>query len=304
MVKIKKHISKIISFIICIAILISVPIISLKGTKKAGADDKLTVLTVWQIDNFEGGKGSRASYLKSVASKFSESYDCFLNIVSLNAEAAKINLDAGTVPDLISYGAGIFGIENYIRDFTVWCRGGYCLLSVTESADFSDVTTENTVINTGVGNFAAIAATFNGLSGAIQDKPTGAYVKLINGDFKYLLGTQRDIYRLKTRGVSFAVKAITNFNDLYQNISIVTTDKKRAFYSEKFIGYLLDKSEGLTSLGLMLDGKTLYDDEMHELETVKQFDYKIAAPISYETKTSLEAAISFNDENKLKNLLK
>jgi len=272
-----------------------------KSSGRASANDK-TVLKVWQIDSFEGGRGSRADYLQSLGNTFSEKNDCYITVTSLSADAARMNITDGNLPDLISYGAGCYGLENAICGYTVWCCGGYCLLTLDSSADFSDVNFDNTVINEGKDNLCGVAALLCGVSGATFEKSTSAYVSLINGKYKYLLGTQRDIFRLKTRGESFTVKPITEFNDLYQCIS-VTTQGVRDALSQKFIDYILSQSEELGKIGMLSEKEKLYDDEMKVMEGLK-FDYRLVSPISEQTKNTIEKCVSDGDINKLKNLLK
>ncbi|MDE6598046.1 MAG: hypothetical protein K2K60_05365 [Clostridia bacterium] len=264
----------------------------------------MSVLNVWQIDSFEGGKGSRAAYLQNIGNEFSENSGCYVTVTSITATAARENLKSGNVPDLISYGAGTHGIESYIvgkTPYFCWCNGGYCVLTTTEGADFSDISAENTVINAGTDNLAEVCALFCGLNGADVEKPTGAYVKLINGKYKYLLGTQRDIYRLKTRGVAFAVKPVTEFNDLYQNISI--TSKNKAKIAQNFIAFLLKKRETVNKLGLITDGVKLYDDEMSVMEGLT-YNYTLKATVSENTKTEINSAFNDGDIKKLKPLFK
>ena len=289
--------------LLCVAILITMPIMS--ATKSsASSKNKMYVLNLWQIDSFEGGRGSRASYLQSIANEFSKKGNCYVTVTTLTSAAARENLKKGTIPDLISYGAGTFGIDGYINGSTpyyTWCYGGYCFLTLGENSDFADISESNTVINQGTENNSKIAALLCGVGSAVCSKPTGAYVSLINGKYKYLLGTQRDIYRLKTRGVSFCVKPVTEFNDLYQNISVTSEDKQLIKKSEEFVKYLLDCGDKVAQLGLMVDNKKLYSDEMGALEGLK-YEYKLVAPVSENTKTEIDGAISNNDLNLLKKL--
>ncbi|MDE6585105.1 MAG: hypothetical protein K2K80_00285, partial [Clostridia bacterium] len=237
----KRLLKRIALFIICAIILICVPIVALSQRKSAVADENKFVLNVWQIDSFEGGKGSRTAYLQNIADKFSKDTSCYLMVKSISANAAKLNIENGTLPDIISYGAGISGFENYIagkEPYYTWCNGGYCILTLDTTADFSDINAKNTIVNIGIENLSGAAALLCGLSDAKTAKPTAAYVQLINGKFKYLLGTQRDIFRLKTREVSFAVKPIEEFNDLYQNISIITTNKQKYNLASQYIRFL------------------------------------------------------------------
>ena len=258
---------------------------AIMNKKKANAvSDEMTVLNVWQIDSFEGGKGSRAKYLQDLGKKFFKKNGCYVTVSSLSADAARLNLKNGNVPDLISYGAGTYGIESYIQ------------------ANLQDISVNNLIINGGTDNLADVTALLCGVNGAEKAKPTSAYVRLINGEFKYLLGTQRDIFRLRTRGVAFAVKPVTVFNDLYQNISVTCSNDKKAAYAERFIEFLLENGDGITSLGLMADGLRLYDDEMRLLEGLT-YEYRLTSPISESMKNEINQSIINCDIKKLKNLL-
>lgn len=286
---------------VCAAFLISFLCLYFKKESVKAIDEK-TALTVWQIDSFEGGKGSRAEYLQNVGNNFGKKENSYVNVVSLSSDAARMNLSKGNIPDIISYGAGMCGIENYINDFNVWCRGNYCLLTLDTNSGFSDVTCENTVINKGKDNFVNAAALFCGVQSAKLESSTSAYVKLINGEYKYLLGTQRDIFRLKTRNVEFSVKPLTDFNDLYQNIS-KTVKCGNIVYAQKFIDYLLSRNADVGKIGMFSDGVKLYDDELSNCENIS-FEYKITYPINESMKDSIEKYVSLGDINMLKDLLK
>lgn len=302
----RRKISAILCFALAIMLIITVPVTAAQFNNKSDAKgDELSVLTLWQIDSFEGGKGSRANYLQNIANEFSEVSGCYITVKSLSADAARMNLKNGNIPDLISYGAGMFGIESYIsgnKPYYNWCRGGYCYLSTDTNADFEDITAENLIINSGTGNLVSATALFCGVDGAKSEKPTSAYVKLLNGEYKYLLGTQRDIYRLKTRGVPYVLKPVTEFNDLYQNISVICKNTQKKEYAERFINFLLKNSDSLTKLGLFADGQILYDDDLHILEEIN-FDVCLTLPISESTKIEIDKAIINNDVKLLKNLL-
>lgn len=307
MPKIKKRlIFRIIDFALCFAIIIIAPVlIASSGNKSDNEENTMTMITIWQIDSFEGGKGSRANYLKSVWNECFEGSRIYVNVVSITAFAARENIIKGNVPDLISYGAGIYGIEGIIcgqEPYYTWAHGGYCFLTTDESADFRDIQSVNTIINKGTDNLSGAAALICGIDKAKIGTPTGAYVSLIQGEYKYLLGTQRDIYRLKTRGVNFKIKPVTEFNDLYQNISVTTADTQKATLANKFIDYLLNQGENIVKLGLMGNNK-FYNDEMSQMETLN-YDYKLIPPISETVHTELLNAIANSDINLLKKLLK
>ncbi|MFR1632920.1 MAG: hypothetical protein ACLSU0_07175 [Oscillospiraceae bacterium] len=267
-------------------------------------DDALQVLTLWQIDSFEGGRGSRAEYLRSLAQDFAKSANVYIEVTALSSDAARTNISAGVMPDIISYGAGFYGIESLVLEGygKAWCRGAYCLIALS-GTDFSSVSTANTVINEGKDNLVSVAALFSGLQGANYAAPTSAYVSLISGEYEFLLGTQRDVIRLQTRGESFEVKPLTEFNDLYQYISVLTRDGEKAAVAEEYVNYVLSHGESLTRIGMLRDGVTLYSDEMHALEGV-DFSYTIPAVASSGAVDEIKKAARSGDINLLKSLLK
>lgn len=267
-------------------------------------DDALQVLTMWQIDSFEGGRGSRAEYLRSLAQDYAKTANVYIEVTALSSDAARTNISAGVVPDIISYGAGFYGIESLVSEGygKAWCRGAYCLIALS-GTDFSSVSTANTVINEGKDNLVSVAALFSGLQGADYAAPTSAYVSLISGEYEFLLGTQRDVIRLQTRGESFEVKPLTEFNDLYQYISVLTRDGEKAAVAEEYINYVLSHGESLTRIGMLCDGETLYSDEMHALEGV-YFSYTIPAVASSGAVDEIKKAARSGDINLLKSLLK
>ena len=267
-------------------------------------DDSLQVLTLWQIDSFEGGRGSRAEYLRSLAHDFAKSANVYIEVTALSSDAARTNISAGVVPDIISYGAGFYGVESLVLEGygKAWCRGAYCLIALS-GTDFSSVSTANTVINEGKDNLVSVAALFSGLQGADYAAPTSAYVSLISGEYDFLLGTQRDVIRLQTRGESFEVKPLPEFNDLYQYISVLTRDGEKAAVAEEYINYVLSHGESLTRIGMLRDGVTLYSDGMHALEGV-DFSYTIPAVASSGAVAEIKKAARSGDINLLKSLLK
>lgn len=297
---------RIICFLLC-AVIVAATIITglvLYGNDRDGRKDELVVLTIWQIDSFEGGKGSRANFLQNVAENFYEEYGVYAKVTQMEHESVLINLQQGNVPDIVSYGACSYGLENYLIDgYQCWCYGSYCILSLNPSSDFGDVTAENTVINEGKNNFSRAAAMFAGLGAAPALPSTAAYVKLIDGEYQYLLGTQRDVFRLKTRNVSFSVKPVTEFNDLYQLVSVTTDVPARAKAAAQYIDYLLERSQNLSSVGMLGNSVGIYDDEMKALEGVR-YDYKISSPMSKVTYEQIKLYENENQPDKIKMLLK
>ena len=141
-----------------------------------------------------------------------------------------------------------------------------------------------------------------GVGGAQTEEPTNAYLELLSGKYKYLLGTQRDIYRLKTRNVSFSVKPVTQFNDLYQNISILTTNNEKYAICKRYVNYLIDNGN-TAKLGLFGGAIEGIEEEIKPLIEVK-FDTVLNYPCSKEYIDEVKSAAKNADVNKIKNLLK
>lgn len=277
-----------------------------RNSPEAPNADDTRLITLWSIDSFEGGKGSRAQYLQNAANALFKGRNCYVVVTSLSAEAARQNISEGNIPDMLSYGAGFYGIDKHVnaRDFAykTWCRGGYCLLALDGSADFSDVNKDNTVINAGRENLTAACALLIGVHGAEVLNSTSAYVSLINSKFKYLLGTQRDIFRLKTRDVAFKMQPIREFNDLYQNISILTDGENYALCLE-YVNYLLGRQVNLNNIGMLADGIDIYDDEMAYMQDIS-FEYTLNGFVGENYFSEIKRAEKSGDINLLKNLLK
>ncbi len=301
--RLKSKLSAAVCLVVCAAVAVAVAAMYPRG-KTTQAQRPRIMLTLWQIDSFEGGKGSRADYLNGVGKQYSEIYGDYVTVVSLSADAARKNIEREVVPDMISYGAGAYGLESRFTAnpaYTQWCRGGYCFFTL--DGDFSDISTSNTVINAGKDNLVDCAAVLCGVRGAQKQSPTAAYLSLLNGEFKYLLGTQRDFYRLSARQAQFSLLPVTQFNDLYQNISVTAEDKDKIAACSRFISFLISQSPNTSALGLMYDGKTVFGNDLDKMQNIK-FDCCLRSPVSLQTHERLLDIISGGDVNMLKNFLK
>lgn len=303
------HIKRIAALIILMVMIVVAAPISYVMTRPSENKDEepnLQLIELWQIDGFEGGKGSRANFLSNTAKECFKGQNIYFEITSLSADAARANIADGRVPDIISYNAGFYGIEQIVNEkygYTTWCSGGYCLITLDSSSDFSDVTAENTVINEGKDNLTEICALVAGLSGADRESSVNAYLKLLDGSYKYLLGTQRDIYRFISRKTEYYVKPLSGFNDLYQNISVLTTDKDKCATAKNFIDYLT-ANNNVSALGLF-SNNTEYSDNQAMREMMNaNYVLKLNSYCSQDYINELLNAAKSGDLNKIKNLLK
>ncbi len=234
-------------------------------SEKEKSEEKTVVLTLWNVDTFEGGKGSRTSFLERIARAYEKRNGNTVIMVSARTEeGAREALQNGELPDMISFGS-YFPYLLPIGEPSVWCKGCYVLYSTQE--DFSKATLDNTVLSLGGKNQPLIAAATYGFIGEpTMEESTTAYVKFLNGNYAYLLGTQRDACRFASRGVSVYAKPIEEFSDLHQSIAVLKNENKKI--CDAFIRYLLsEESQKLvSSIGMLSPLYDVYsvDDGLHD----------------------------------------
>jgi ABC-type molybdate transport system substrate-binding protein len=267
------------------------------------------VISLWHIDTFEGGKGSRAAFLSKVASMFEkEEGETVVMVSSRTIDGAKEMLKEGERPDLISFGS-YFPYLTEMEEPIVWCGGGYAIYS--KDNDFSLVSSLNTVLSVGGRNCVEVAAALYGITGeAILEDSTTAYVKFLNGDYRYLLGTQRDACRFASRGTSVYSCPIAQFSDLQQYILPLSNENKVT--CDKFIKYLLSEKcqKLLSSIGMFSPLFKIYSsgeeafyamERVHSLYSVSPFmDDAAAIAMSQAAKNAMLGG----DKEVLKNFLK
>ncbi|MBQ9729377.1 MAG: hypothetical protein IJV80_01035 [Clostridia bacterium] len=205
------------------------------------------------MDSFEGGKGARASFLKRVAAKYKAETGVIITVSSLTRIGAQEAFAKGNYPDLFSFGNGVSsaleravslrGVEEKAliggeKRAVAWCKGGYAVYSKKD--DFSQISAENTVLSQGGNNLPSVAMAVGGFQGEYTEFPsTTAYVKFLNGEYAYLVGTQRDLYRFSSRGVPVFMKPLTKFCDLYQYLSVTAEGDERIKPAMEFAAFLL-----------------------------------------------------------------
>lgn len=225
------------------------------------------VVRIWNVDTFAGGKGSRTSYLKKVARKAETSSDGVYYLVSsVTPEGAKAAFAEGDFPDLLSFGVGLSDFAELSLPLSVsfaggntesgclaypWCRGGYALFSLTEN--FSE--TGTTAVSVGGSNLSEVAAALAGIEGE-ETEALAAYTGFLNGKFRYLLGTQRDLCRFSARNVAVYYRPLPEFCDLYQYISVLSAEKRSD--CDLFVRTLLSEEaqSTLSEIGMFPIGST------------------------------------------------
>lgn len=194
------------SFSFCYKRLKQIPLIS-------GESNQIEVYEIWHIESFEGGGKSRLSYLKSIALDYEKQYPTKLFMIK-QVEAEQLeSLLAQTTPALISFTeqsakavlphlleqSNEFDIQNNFLDSAKfngelmaipYIASGYCYITKANSAD--------TILYTG-NNSCHTATDFVSQSVNENDKLSSykCYSKFVNSNDIKLLGTFRDVYRVK-----------------------------------------------------------------------------------------------------------
>ena len=203
--------------------------------QKSKEAEARTVVRVWNIDTFEGGKGSRTAFLKSVARELQG--EAYYLVTSYTLEGALSAFAEGEAPDVLSFGVGLSEFAERLLPLPYsfaggelggktlaypWCMGGYYLFSLT---DFEGE--GRTALSVGGENLPAVAARLEGITGE-ETESVAAYTGFLSGKYRYLLGTQRDVCRFQARGAIVQARPLTKYCDLYQYIGILSAEKRDA----------------------------------------------------------------------------
>ena len=266
------------------------------GYKKIGeeklkiASDYKGIITMWQIDGFEGGSGSRKQFLLSQAREFEKQNEGVLvMVINHTFISAEQSLAQGVYPDVISYsnginiknakplttkkvaGGGKVGEKVYA---TAWCRGGYVLI---KNLDLEGKDETPLIVSKGQNTQPILAMMLEGLEFENIEvlSPMDAYTKFTLGKNAFMLGTQRDVVRLTNRGANFSATPLTNFNDLYQYVSITASDSNKSIIAKRFIDYLLsDKvQERLNKINMLSPYKNVSFDieNLNLMQNIRDF---------------------------------
>ena len=231
---------KALPFVLCVVSILLAAFLP-RGRKEVQAEGK-QVVTVWNVDTFEGGRGSRTSFLKKIARKAEKRLkNVYFLVSSYTIEGAEAALKEGITPDALSFGVGLsdFAEISLPLDYSFaggqteagclaypWCRGEYALFSLTENFEEAG----SVAVSRGGSNLACVAAAFAGLKGEEVDA-LAAYTNFLSGKYRYLLGTQRDACRFEARGVQVYQKKLPEYCDLYQYFSVLSAEKRELCFA-------------------------------------------------------------------------
>lgn len=291
-------ISKVLPFALIAAVIFATAFYP-QSEKNGMGEEIKRVVRVWNVDTFEGGKGSRTNFLKRAAAKAEKKRTGVYYLVSSYTQEGIARAFAdGQRPDVLSFGIGVSAYLEHSLPLPYsfsggeakgecyaypWCRGEYYVFSLKD--DFSE--SGETVISSGGSNLVEVAAALQEISGTQIDS-LSAYVAFLNGNYRYLLGTQRDVCRFSSRGVNVYRKPLSQFCDLYQYISVLSAEKRddcfvlvESLLSEETqkeldtIGMLpAQGGDALKTVSAFMDGESL--DSLREAakgdSTVKNLD--------------------------------
>ncbi len=210
------------------------------------------IVTIWNVDSFEGGKGARTAFLNSVAKELEGEH--FFLVSSKTVDGVKYALENGEKPDLLSFGVGVEIETGKVPK--CWCMGKYALFYRSGA---EPPTAQNTVVSRGGQNEPLVAAALYGFSGEPQEeKSLQAYMDFLNGKFAYLLGTQRDAWRLTSRNAAVEVTTINAYSDLRQYI--VMLREENADLCKRYIDLLLSEKtqKRLSEIGMLSPSYSIY----------------------------------------------
>lgn len=162
------YLKTVIKAILAISLIAAVIVVP-KGLYETLNTDKITdemyrrrekyfygVITLWQIDSFEGGTGSRGNWLKNICAGFErQNNGVYINVETISAETAiKLIKSGQKQPDMVSYGAGTAFSEEYFEKLNIenlpdvteairekavpWCMGAYFVIGNSDQTKWGN----------------------------------------------------------------------------------------------------------------------------------------------------------------------
>lgn len=236
------------------------------------------VLELWNVDTFEGGSVSRATFLEKRAIEFEKEYKgIFISVNNITLEQLKLNLENNRKPHIITFGVGA---GEYIKDEIIdltnafevredlvkssmvngkikalpLMLGGYTIITNIEKVNddnleenlqaneivFSNTENINPLMSLLVNNIENVKLYEDNFSSF------DSYDKFIKNKYNLLLGTQRDYYRCKNREENMKMQCSYNFLSGYTDLivygSVFKSNGDLEFISQKFLEFLTNET--------------------------------------------------------------
>ena len=266
------------------------------------------VLTLWNVDTFEGGSISRTVFLEKRAIEFEKhNKGVYISVQNISLEHLKLNLQAGKKPNIITFGIGVENlfcnevinldniglvredllasakIDGKLKALPIML-GGYTLISNKEKLSGDDICeslkhgNKNIIFssNDSINPLMALFVNNITLEGqkASDVDSFDAYDKFIHNSFDALLGTQRDFYRCKNRENNMKMQCNYNtlggFSDLIQYASVFSCEAKKEEICKEFLNYLISENvqKNLANINMF----SVLDINIYQDEFYKQFN--------------------------------
>ena len=243
-------------FILCIILTLAfcgVFFIAKPSDGAQGVKSEKQYVELWHVDMFEGGTGSRASFLNGISKEFEKISGICVTVKTQTPLGISELFGKGIFPDAISFANGAELPYPMLRKVykkpyeyaAPWCMGSYAAISRKGE------TINRVVIAEQKNALASLAVRFssadneflkgNGLKNCEKVPSNNAVYELYNDKHAMIIGTQRDLYRLENKGLDLEITPLGGFNDLYQYYSILSADDKKAVAAAKFCEYLLSE---------------------------------------------------------------
>ena len=326
----KKRIGTALKYALAVFFIVFTPLVAVRKT--AAKDDfpyetekYEKVLTVWHVDTFEGGTGSRADFLTDRAIDFGrteEGKGIHFLVVTHTVESLEKSLSDGKTPDMVSFGIGagaVGGIAKSIPEISFsggevgkycyaypWCVGGYFLITKTEDKRLID----ELIVSQGVYNLPFSCFLTDDLLFEKKEikEPMNAYSAFLSSTAAALLGTQRDIKRLETRGAAFFAEPIKGFSDLIQYVAVTTGKEEDYKDCLSFAEYLISEKvqKQLVKIGMASAFFGIYDGGAMSALDIGEIGYTVSPFTEKNALLSLQSEPTDGKERaeRIKNALK
>lgn len=249
-----------------------------------GNNKNLQIYEWWHIESFEGGGANRQNYLNNLCLQYEKENPTQLFIVK-NIQADQL-ADALTksVPHLISFSEQVAQIVlPYLKEFNneynvqdnflqsakynsklmaiPFIASGYCYFTKTNSQKELDLYTANDNMHN-----ALYLTSGKEINRGKTLSSYECYTKFVNNSNIKLLGTARDLFRIKNLEnigrLTATYEPVSTFTDLIQYIGVTTTDKEVL----KFVDFVMQdvNQRKLATLSLFSTKHLkLYADELY-----------------------------------------
>ncbi len=245
-----KKVTAFLCGILSVVIMIIAPFF--RGGHKEQTVENGAILSVWQIDSFSGGYGSRTTFLRKVLLGFTKNNPSVSVLVAEHTpSSAQALIDKGVLPNVISYGPCSLELQGHALKLSKkgflggevngdiyalpFLRGGYFVIEKGGGASEVIIPQKEYSSN-------EVACLFSGITASEYKlmESEEAFLLFLRSDKATMIGCQREIVRLTARNEDFTYKVIEGYSDLYQYLSITKEDNFDQ--SKKLVDYLISSA--------------------------------------------------------------